>query len=198
MKLIKELTQENLEEIKEVLDQDGIIIFPTDTVYGIGCNCYSINGLKKLFAFKNRPLSKPINVLTDSIEKIEMVSSGLKEKEKELIKKYLPGDLTIIVDKKENVPDLLTANLNTVGVRIPNHKMALEILKNYPYPLATTSVNLAGESPGVEVDDFLEEFQNKVDIIVDGGKSPIGVASTIVRVENDEIKILREGQLKVE
>jgi L-threonylcarbamoyladenylate synthase len=127
-----------------------------------------------------------------------MVSSGLKEKEKELIEKYLPGDLTIIVDKKEDVPDLLTANLPTVGVRIPNHKMALEILKNYPYPLATTSVNLAGESPGVEVDDFLEEFQNKVDIIVDGGISPIGVASTIVRVENDEIKILREGQLKVE
>jgi len=198
MKIVKELTEKNLKEIKTVLDQDGIIIFPTDTVYGIGCNCYSIEGLKKLFAFKNRPLSKPINVLTDSVTKIETVAKELNSKERELIKKYLPGDLTIIVDKKENVPDLLTANLTTVGVRIPNHKMALEILKNYPYPLATTSVNLAGESPGVEVEDFLEEFQNKVDIIVDGGKSPIGVASTIVRVESNEIKILREGQLKVE
>ncbi len=198
MKIVKELTEKNLKEIKTVLDQDGIIIFPTDTVYGIGCNCYSIEGLKKLFAFKNRPLSKPINVLTDSVTKIETVAKELNSKERELIKKYLPGELTIIVDKKENVPDLLTANLTTVGVRIPNHKMALEILKNYPYPLATTSVNLAGESPGVEVEDFLEEFQNKVDIIVDGGKSPIGVASTIVRVENNEIKILREGQLKVE
>ena len=154
--------------------------------------------MKKLFAFKNRPLSKPINVLTDSLEKIETVAKELKPKEKELIEKYLPGDLTIIVDKKENVPDLLTANLNTVGVRIPNHEMALKILESYPYPLATTSVNLAGESPGIEVEDFLEEFKDKVDIIVDGGKSPIGVASTIVRVENDEIKILREGNLKVE
>ena len=105
------------------------MIFPTDTVYGIGCNCYSIEGLKKLFSFKNRPLSKPINVLTDSYEKIEQVGF-VKSKEKELIEKYLPGDLTLIIDKKEDVPDLLTSSLPTVGVRIPNHKMALEILKN--------------------------------------------------------------------
>jgi len=198
MKLIKELAEESLQEIKEVLDKDGIIIFPTDTVYGIACNCYSIEGLKKLYSFKNRPLSKPINVLTDSIEKIELVAKNINQKEQELIEKYLPGDLTIILDKKENVPDLLTANLNTIGVRIPNHKMALRILKYYPYPLATSSVNLAGESPGIEVSDFIEEFKEKVDIIIDGGKSPIGVASTIVRVEKNEIKVLREGKLKVE
>lgn len=198
MKLIKELTKENLEEIKKVLDQDGIIIFPTDTVYGIGCNCYSIEGLKKLYSFKNRPLSKPINVLTNSYEKIEQVASHISEKEKDLIERYLPGDLTLILDKKETVPDLLTANLSTVGVRIPNDKMALEILAYYPYPIATSSVNLAGESPGIEVDDFIEEFKDKVDIIVDGGKSPIGVASTIVRVQDDKINVLREGKLKVE
>lgn len=198
MKMITELTEDNLKEINKVLDEDGVIIFPTDTVYGIACNCYSIDGLNKIFSFKNRPLSKPINVLTDSIEKIKMVSNGLKEKEIELIEKYLPGDLTIIVDKNERVPDLLTANLKTVGVRIPNHKIALKILENYPYPLATTSVNLAGLSPGMEVSDFIEEFKNKVDIIVDGGKSPIGLPSTIVRIENDSLKILREGNLKVE
>ena len=198
MKMITELTENNLKEINKVLDEDGVIIFPTDTVYGIACNCYSIDGLNKIFSFKNRPLSKPINVLTDSIEKIKMVSNGLKEKEIELIEKYLPGDLTIIVDKNERVPDLLTANLKTVGVRIPNHKIALKILENYPYPLATTSVNLAGLSPGIEVSDFIEEFKNKVDIIVDGGKSPIGLPSTIVRIENDSLKILREGNLKVE
>lgn len=197
MKLIQELTEENLKEITQILDKDGIIIFPTDTVYGIGCNCYSEKALKKLYAFKNRPLSKPINVLTDSLEKIEMISKHLTEKEKNLIKTYLPGDLTIIVDKKETIPNLLTANLNTVGVRIPNHAMALKILKAYPYPLATTSVNLSGDSPGLEVRDFLEEFKDKVDIIVDGGPSPIGIASTIVRVEKNEIKILREGRLKI-
>ena len=197
MKLMNILTKENLKEIKEILDQDGIIIYPTDTVYGIGCNCYSEKALKKLYSFKNRPLSKPINVLTDSKEKIESIAKNITEKEQELMEKYMPGDLTLIVDKKETVPNLLTANLNTVGVRIPNHEMALEILKAYPYPLATTSVNLSGDSPGIEVSDFIEEFKNKVDIIIDGGKSPIGTPSTIVRVEKNEIKILREGRLKI-
>ena len=198
MEIIKELTEENLKKIKEVLQNDGIVIYPTDTVYGIGCDCYSIEGLKKLFKFKNRPLTNPINVLTDSVEKIETLAKRLKPKERELIEKYLPGDLTIVVEKKENVPDLLTASLPSVGVRIPNHEMALKILESYPHPLATTSVNLAGESPGIEVEDFLEEFKEKVDIIVDGGRSPIGVASTIVRVDEDGLKILREGNLKVE
>ena len=198
MKIINELNKENLEEINRVLNNDGIIIFPTDTVYGIGCNCYSEKALKKLFSFKNRPLSKPINVLTDSYDKIKTIAKKINKKEEELIKKYLPGDLTIILDKKENVPDILTASLSTVGVRIPNDDMALTILNNYKYPLATTSVNLSGDSPGLEVEDFIEEFKDKVDIIVDGGKSKIGVASTIVRVEDNNIKILREGKLKVE
>lgn len=196
--IIQKLNKDSLQQIKEVLDHDGIIIFPTDTVYGIACNCFSINGLKKLYSFKNRPLTKPINVLTDSLEKILMVTKNINLKEQELIERYLPGDLTLILDKNMKVPDLLTANLDTVGVRIPNHPIALEILSYYPYPLATTSVNLAGDSPGIEVDDFLEEFQEKADIIVDGGKSPIGVASTIVRVEGDNIKILRQGKLRVE
>ena len=198
MKLIREITNENLKEINEVLDHDGILIFPTDTVYGIACNCFSIEGLKKLYAFKNRPLSKPINVLTDSLAKIELVAKEMSPLEKKLAEKYLPGDLTLILDKKENVPDLLTSSLPTIGVRIPNHPIALSILENYPYPLATSSVNLAGDSPGVEVEDFIEEFQKKVNIIVDGGKCPIGLASTIVRVEGEEVKILRQGKLRVE
>lgn len=198
MELITELSKDNLERIKKVLEEDGIIIFPTDTVYGIACNCYSVKALEKLYSFKNRPLSKPINVLTDSIEKIELVAEKISKKERSLMEQYFPGDLTIILDKKEEVPNLLTANLKTIGVRIPNHEMALKILESFPYPLATTSVNLAGDSPGIEVNDFFAEFAPKVDIIVDGGKSPIGVASTIVRVENDEVKVLRQGKLRVD
>ncbi len=198
MIIIKELNEENLKIIRKILDEDGIIIFPTDTVYGIGCNCFSENAIKKLFDFKERDYSKPINVLTDSVEKIKLVAKSLNEIEDRLIKKYLPGDMTIILEKKDNVPSILTANLETIGVRIPNHEIALKILKESPYPLATTSVNLSGESPGLEISDFLEEFKDKVDIIVDGGKSKIGIASTIVKVEDYQIKVLRQGKLKVE
>ncbi len=198
MKYIKELNKDNLKEIIEVLDNDGVIIFPTDTVYGIGCNPFSIKALNKLFEFKQRDYTKPINVLTDSIDKIKLVSTNISSKEMEIMNKYFPSDLTIILNKKDNVPDILTANLNTIGVRIPNSDIALTILKEYKYPIATTSVNISGEKPSLEVKDFYDDFKDKVDIIVEGGKSKIGIPSTIIKIENNNVNVLRQGNLKVE
>ena len=198
MKIIEELKENNLKEIYKVLKEGGIIIYPTDTVYGIGCDCFNEKAIEKLFSFKERPKTNPINVLTDSYDKIKIVAENITSKEEELIKKYLPGDMTIILKKKKEVPKTLTANLPTIGVRIPKEEKALKILASYPTPLATSSVNLSGESPGIEVSDFLEEFKDKVDLIIDGGKSPIGFPSTIIKVENDTIKVLRQGKLIVE
>ena len=194
----KNINKKELEKVIEVLKNDGIIIFPTDTVYGIGCNCFSEKAIRKIFKDKSRPEQKPINVLTSNIEKIQRVAKNISEKEEEIIKKYMPGALTIILNKRENVPLILTAELDTIGVRIPNNKIALEILNNFEYPLATTSVNISGNLPGIELQDFLEEFKDKVDIIIDGGKSKIGIASTIVRIdENSKINILRKGSIKL-
>lgn len=192
------INKEELEKVIEVLKNDGIIIFPTDTVYGIGCNCFSEKAIRKIFKNKSRPEQKPINVLTNNIEKIQKVAKNISEKEEEIIKKYMPGALTIILNKKEEVPSILTAGLDSIGVRIPNNKIALDILKNFEYPLATTSVNISGNMPGIELEDFLNEFKDKVDIIIDGGKSEIGIASTIVRIDEDlKINILREGNIKL-
>lgn len=193
----KEIKKEELDEVIQLLENDGVIIFPTDTVYGIGCNCYSEKAIKRIFEIKNRSFDKPINVLTDSVDKIKSISN-INQKEEKLVEKYMPGALTIIVDKKEEVPDILTSNLKTVGVRIPNDKIALEILKAFPYPLATTSANESGEEAGIELEDFKDLFDGKVDAIIDGGKTKIQVASTIVRVEKDSLKILREGSIKIE
>lgn len=192
------INQEELKIVIETLNDDGIIIFPTDTVYGIGCNCFSEKAIQKLFKIKERNYKKPINVLTNNIEKIQKVAKNISIKQEELINKYMPGALTMILDKKEGVPDLLTSNLETIGVRIPNNKIALEILKNFDLPLATTSVNISGNNPGIEIEDFIEEFTNKVDIIIDGGKSQIGIASTIISINNDNnINILRQGSIKI-
>lgn len=194
----KGINQEELEIVIKTLGDDGIIIFPTDTVYGIGCNCFSEKAIQKLFKIKERNYKKPINTLTNNIEKIQKVAKNISIKHKELINKYMPGALTIILDKKEGVPELLTSNLQTIGVRIPNNKIALEILKNFDLPLATTSVNISGNNPGIEIEDFIEEFENKVDIIIDGGKSQIGIASTIISINNDnDINILRQGSIKI-
>lgn len=194
----KNINKGELEEVIEVLKNDGIIIFPTDTVYGIGCNCFSEKAIKKIFDIKLRPEQKPINVLTNNMEKIQKVAKDISEKEELIIKEYMPGALTIILDKKEEVPNILTAGLDTIGVRIPNDKIALDILKNFEYPLATTSVNISGDLPGLEIQDFIDEFKDKVDIIIEGGKAEIGIASTIVIVDEDtKVNILREGSIKL-
>ncbi len=196
MKVYKDINNNILKEIVNVLDNDGLIIFPTDTVYGIACNAFSENAIKKLFKAKERSFDKPINVLVDSKEKIDLVVKNINSIEKELINKYFPGNLTIIFDKKKEVSNLLTANKPTIGVRIPNNKVALSILKSYPYPLATTSANISGKETGTRVEDFIDSFKDTVDIVIDQGLSN-DIPSTIVRVENNEIKVLREGSLKI-
>lgn len=190
--------ESELNKIKEILDNDGVIIFPTDTVYGIACNCFSEKAIKKVFDIKKRPENKPINVLSNNLDKIKLVSKNINEKEKFLIDKYMPGALTIILDKNEKVPDILTAGLETIGVRIPKNNISLRILENVSYPLATTSANISGDSAGIKITDFLKEFDGVVDAIIDGGETDLKVASTIVRVESDnKLKIICEGTLKI-
>ena len=190
MKIYKKVNN----EIIEVLNNDGLIIFPTDTVYGIGCNAFSDKALIKLFNAKKRNFNKPINILTDSIDKINIVVESINSIEQKLINKYFPGHLTIIFDKKKKVSDILTANKNTIGVRIPKNDIALNILSNYQYPLAVTSANISGENIVTKLDDLIETFKDKVDIIIDGGILN-SIPSTIVRVEDNKINILRQGSL---
>ncbi len=197
MKVYNYVDEKILKEIINVLNNDGLIIFPTDTVYGIACNSFSDKAIKKLFEAKKRSFDKPINVLVDSISKINLVVDKINKVEKELIKKYYPGNLTIIFNKKKEISNILTANKNTIGVRIPDNEIALKILSAYPYPLATTSANISGNNVGTEINDFIDCFKDSVDIVIDGGKHK-DIPSTIVRVEEGNIQILREGSLKID
>lgn len=197
MKIYKSINDKILKEVVDILNKDGIIIFPTDTVYGIACNAFSDKALIRLFNAKKRSFDKPINVLTNSIDKINLVVDSINDIERELINKYLPGDLTIILNKKKGISNILTANKNTIGVRIPNNEVALKILSSYQYPLAVTSANISGFDVGTKLDDLIDIFKDKVDVIIDGGilKS---TPSTIVRIQNNNINILRQGNLKIE
>lgn len=194
----QEIKKEELNEVIQTLENGGIVIFPTDTVYGVSCNCKKEESIKKLYEIKKRPNYKPINVLTNDISKIKLITRSINNLEQKLIEKYMPGALTLIMKKNEEVPSVLTAGLETIGVRIPQNEIALSILEKFEYPLAVTSVNLSGEKDGTEIDDFYEEFKDKVDIIIDGGKSKIGVPSTIVKVKNNSIEILRRGTINID
>lgn len=187
------IVSDELEDVVNTLNNGGIVIYPTDTVYGIGCDCFNEKAVSKLFEIKERASYKPINVLADSYEKIQKVAKNITPLEKKLIDDYMPGALTVILEKKENVPDILTSGLPTIGVRIPENEIALEILKRVNYPLATTSANKSGNKDGVKIEDFLNEFDGKVDYIIDGGPTKLQQSSTIVEVENEQIIVVRQG-----
>ena len=190
------IDENELKNTINVINNGGIVIFPTDTVYGIASNIDDEKAISNLFELKGRNDNKPICVLTSSVNKIEKVAY-IKNKELELITKYMPGALTIILDKKEDISNRLTSNLQTIGVRIPNNEIALNILKYIEKPLATTSTNLSGNQPATKLEELVDEFNGKVDIIIDGGITDLKQSSTIIKVENNEIKVLREGTVKI-
>lgn len=177
------------------IEKGSIGVLPTDTVYGIGCDCFNINAIQKLYSIKNRKLNKPINILVSNINMINKVVKRVNPIEKKLIEHFWPGALTIIFDKSDVVPDVLTAGLNTIGIRMPNNKLCLEIINKLKNPIAMSSANISDNDPDETLDNLLLDFNSKVNFIVYDKYSKYKVPSTIVRVENDEILILREGSI---
>lgn len=182
----------------EELKKGNIGIFPTDTVYGIGCDALNINAIKKLYDAKNRNLNKPICILVSSIDMAKKFIKEANSIEEKLMRNFWPGSLTIVFNKSNIVPDLLTANLNTIGIRIPNNNLCLNIIDNFENPIAMSSANISDNLPDTDLNSLLIDFNNKVNFIINNKEQNNNIASTIVRVENNEIRILREGSITKE
>lgn len=187
-----------IDNAANILKNGGIGIFPTDTVYGIGCSAFHDDSIEKLFLFKKRNYAKPINVLVSNKNMLNDLVDSISSEEQKLIDAFWPGALTIIFHKKRGISDLLTSNLSTIGIRMPNNAVALKLLNQVGIPLATTSANLSGKSAGINVSNFYDEFNSKVNFIIDDGKSTIGTASTIVQMIDGIPHILREGSITKE
>ena len=182
-----------LKEPAEVIKDGGIIVFPTETVYGIGVNGLDENAVKKLYQVKQRPLDKAISILVSNVEMIEQIAKDITNVEYGLIKEFFPGPLTIILNKNDIVPDILTAGGSTIGVRMPENEIALKLIEYAGVPIAAPSANISGKPSGTELDTIMNEFKENVDYYIDGGKSKLGLASTIVQVIDGVPHILREG-----
>lgn len=192
------LENENILDAVKILRFGGVGIFPTDTVYGIGCDFLNVDGLKRLFAAKKRDLNKPINILVSDIKMLNSVVTNINNIEKILIENFWPGALTIIFDKSKIVPDLLTSGLNTIGIRMPNNVICLDLINKFGRPIATSSANISNEPATNFVSiDLIKKFENNVDFILDSGKIDGNVPSTIVRVVKDKVNILREGPISL-
>ena len=188
-KIVTELNN----DIKEEILKDNLIIFPTETVYGIGANALSEKAVNKIFEVKTRAKNNPLIVhLKDKseIEKYAIISNQI---EQELIDTFMPGPFTIILKKKEIIPSCVTANMDSVGIRIPIHQMAHEFLELVNVPIAAPSANISSRPSGTKVDDIKDEFDSLVPYIIDNGEATIGLESTVVKVIDNIPTILRPG-----
>ena len=187
-------------KIGKLLKEGNLIIYPTDTVYGVGGIIESDESIAKIYKAKERSFKSPLIVLVSDVSKIEKIAyieEKNREKIEKLIKEFWPGGLTIILNKKDNVPDIMVSGGKTVGVRMPNLDTALKIIEAAGGLLPTTSANISGETTPRSYDELSEEFKERVEILVDGGRCPIGNASTIIDM-SDKPKILRTGAISIE
>ena len=184
----------NTEKITKLLNEGKIVITPTDTIYGIMGDSTNEEVIKKIYKIKNRPLNKPLILLMDSYEMIKKYTKNIGDNEEKLIKEFMPGLVTVILEKNDKVNNLITSNTNYVGIRIPNNKELLEIINKLDKPVISTSANISEEISITNIEQLDKEIKDNVDYIYDNGEI-INQSSTIVKFENDKLIILREGIL---
>lgn len=186
-------------KIKEILENDGVIAFVTDTVWGIGCLPTSKRAVERIYEIKHRDSNKPLILMSNSIEPLRKYVKPLTEKAEELIKKHFAGALTLVVEKSELTPDYITSGLNTVGIRVPDNKVFAEICSCIDgNVLATTSANLSNEPPALSYDEAVKYIGNSVDLVVDDFcEKAQGRASTVAGIFPNGIKIFRQGDVIV-
>ena len=186
----------SIQRALEVLHKGGLVAFPTDTVYGLGTLAFDGKAVESIYLAKNRPIEKAIPVLIGEIKDLDKLSDGLTEVVSRLASRYWPGPLTIIVPKKPTLPEAVSAT-DTVGVRIPDHQVARALLRSTG-PMAVTSANLSGQPSPSTAQEVFEQLNGRIQLIIDGGKTPGGVPSTLVDCTGSEIKVLREGPISLE
>lgn len=169
--------------------KDKVIVFPTDTVYGVGCLYDDINSIKRIYELKNRDYSKPMVILCSSLEEVKPLIKDVGDL-RETLTRFWPGELTVIFFKSEKVYDIISAGKNTVGIRIPNNDISLSILKKYG-PMVVTSLNQSNEPPITKFSDVLK-YENIVDYIVSGGDLD-SISSTVY--DSTINKVLRQGDV---
>ncbi|MFH1637418.1 MAG: L-threonylcarbamoyladenylate synthase [Candidatus Woesearchaeota archaeon] len=186
--------KEKILEAALLLKEGKLVVFPTETVYGIAVKADNPEAIKRLFIAKKRPLDKPITVLISDKKQVYELAREVPETAKKLMDKFWPGPLTIVLRKKDSVNDVLTAGSNTIGIRMPDHKVALLLIKEAGI-IAAPSANISGNNPAVSAEEALKELDGLVDMIIDSGKTDIGVSSTVVDLTKEKLVILREGSI---
>lgn len=182
----------------EVLKKGGVIVYPTDTIYGLGTNACDYKAVEQIFKIKKRQLIKPLPIIARNINWVKELAY-IPPKLEKILAKIWPGSVTIILPKKDIVPSVVTANRKNVGIRIPDSKFTDKLMGKFGYPLTATSANISGEEGLRDPKKIIEEFRDqlwKPDLILDAGILPKSLPSTILDLSTIQPKILRVGPTK--
>ncbi|HHW03912.1 MAG TPA: threonylcarbamoyl-AMP synthase [Thermoanaerobacterales bacterium] len=182
----------------KIIRAGGLVAFPTETVYGLGGNAMDEEAAAKIYAAKGRPQDNPLIVHIHHIKELEDIAEEVPPGADRLMKIFWPGPLTILFRKKPEVPSGTTAGLDTVAVRMPDHRIALELIKSAGVPIAAPSANISGRPSPTCARDVLEDLDGRIDMILDGGTCPVGVESTVLDLSGPVPLILRPGGLPKE
>jgi L-threonylcarbamoyladenylate synthase len=195
------LLTDNIDDIKiaaDIIKSGGTVIFPTETVYGLGANALDANAVNQIFIAKGRPSDNPLIVHIDSFDKISKYVTMITDNAKKLAEAYWPGPMTLILEKKDIIPDIVSAGLSTVGIRVPNNEIARKFIELSEVPIAAPSANISGSPSPTSVKHVIKDMNGKVDAIIKGNDCDVGVESTVIDVTGDIPVILRPGGITPE
>ena len=196
LKNIKNISEySKLETAGQIIRDGGLVLFPTETVYGLGANGLDPEAVKKIYATKGRSSDNPLILHISDIEMLGKIAKDISDIEFKLMNAFWPGPFTIILNKTNLVPSVVAGGLDTVGVRMPSNEIARNLIKFSDVPIAAPSANISGRPSGTNVEDIYQELGDKVDYIIDGGSCNIGLESTVVRVIDGIPHILRPGKI---
>ncbi len=195
IKILDENTTDAVAAAAGVIRGGGIVAFPTETHYGLGAAYHDVAALKKLFTLKRRPEEKPIPLIAGNEKALGLVARQLDDRAVSIIKQFWPGPLTLLLPARAGLPRLLTAGTGTVAVRMPGRSFALELARALEVPITATSANISGSPPADDAAGVTGYFDEGLDLLVDGGRTPGGAPSTIVRLSGETIILVRRGQI---
>lgn len=181
-----------------ILAEGGLVAFPTDTVYGVGAHAFQANAVERIYTAKIRPRDKAIPILLARAEDVDLVAETASDIVQFLAKRFWPGGLTLVLPKKASVPDVVSAGGPTVAVRVPDHPVVQALITALGAPLAATSANLSGHTSPVTAQEVEVELGGRIELILDGGRCPGGVPSTVLDLTTNPPIILRAGAITAE
>ena len=190
-------TDKNIKKAAQSIKNGGIVAFPTETVYGLGASIYNKNAILKIFELKERPRFDPLIVHISSFIELEKIVKKVPKRIYKLIEKFWPGPLTVVLKKRKIISDIITSGLDSVAVRMPKNDIALKLIK-CSTPIAAPSANKFTRVSPTKVEHIVKQFINGIDYVIDGGKTDLGIESTIIKYDDGSFYLLRKGSLPIE